>query len=139
MKEEVLGTVIQPSGVYKNLYIRPTQQSAVQYQPAEQNNSQNLPQNTNKKKGLGTFLKGMFILAALIGVVWGLPALGTKIKSKKTSDFISGISNKFLQNTAKTIQRTVANIGTKINASIKTPIVNFLNNWLNYNHVSSSK
>lgn len=139
MEEEVLGTVIQPSGVYKNLYIRPTQQNTVQYQPAEQNNTQNLPQDTNKKKGFGTFLKGALVIAALIGIVWGLPAAGVKIKSKKTSDFIAGISNKFLQNSAQNIQRTVADIGTKINDNIKTPIVNFLNNWLNYNQISSGK
>lgn len=82
--------IIQPTGIYGNLSIRP--QSQGQNPLSTQNPSQNIneknmsAQNSdNKKKGLGLTTKMVIIAFAAIGIIWGFPAIKKIGINKKNS------------------------------------------------------
>lgn len=132
--------VIQPTGVYGNLYTRPAQSGSVMPAASSVSVSVNPPQTaapalepSSDKKKPSLTATAIMLFAATTAAVWGISRMAERLEeSVKVNDFIKKVKSKHVQTALKHMKNGFIRFGKGIRNSLKFRFQNMMKKNFDY-------
>lgn len=138
-----MGIVIQPTGVYENLYKKLERPVAVVSLSASSFPETPVNDSSSDKKRKNPILTGAAIFAAVLGFVLGLPKMAGFLEGNtKINAFIEKLPSKYLQVTLRFVQSSLMHLGKAVEQFVKKPFQRVMQenfDYKNYHNERSGK